>query len=220
MATIVGDYYHKQSEIVNFLKESLAGHKYSDVQLDNYELSDISEVVASNPEVFILGAEDRLTPENDVNQKWLTSDLDQQLVEYVANGGKLIAWHSGMSEYPTNSRYIQMLGGHFVSHPSSYHQTTYHVQIPGFDPEEFGFSDEQYFVKMTAEDTETFLSSSSSMGESVSGWFRSYNKGRILCFAPTHTQPGYTSDALKKLFACCFRSLVSGDALVHVAAEI
>ncbi|KRE46591.1 hypothetical protein ASG81_11075 [Paenibacillus sp. Soil522] len=54
----------------------------------------------------------------------------------------------------------------------------------------FEFVDEHYFVHCDEENTEVFLRSASTDGESIAGWRHRFAAGRVSCLTPAHREEG------------------------------
>ncbi|WP_235548826.1 ThuA domain-containing protein [Paenibacillus sp. Soil522] len=107
----------------------------------------------------------------------------------MENGGGWLAWHSGLASYPVDSSYTRMLRGYFLSHPEQHKPVSY-IAAGNGQQGTFEFVDEHYFVHCDEENTEVFLRSASTDGESIAGWRHRFAAGRVSCLTPAHREEG------------------------------
>jgi len=189
----VGDFYHEGSLMLDAFQKSVAVLG-ADFSLVEGRLSDLGAILDSKPAALVFGRENRLNPEDKIVENWLTAELDGKILDYVKQGGRLVAVHAGMSCYPRDSAYRQLLKGHFVHHPEAHVRVRYEGM--GFD---FEVLDEHYFVEVDA-DTEVFLKSHSVYGTQDAGWRHLVGVGRVICLVPTHNLEGFMhSETLRLL---------------------
>ena len=193
--TLLGDYYHSHDLVLAFIKEVLNDKELTDISSDS-----LSEELKKQPELFILSKENRTTPEEDDVKPWLTPQLDQELWDYVSNGGNLLILHGGLSAYPEDSRMRQLAKGHFLHHPEEHLDVMYEGTTPESEAIFFHFLDEHYFVDVDEEETNVFLRSKSSEGKQIAGWRHTIGEGKVLCLTPTHRKEGFEDETFKKLF--------------------
>ncbi|MFP7372972.1 hypothetical protein [Lactococcus lactis] len=110
------------------------------------------------------------------------------ITTYVAHGGSWLALHSGMSNYPIDSGYSQMLKGYFIQHPEPL-PVTYKCDLTD-SPSQFVIQDEHYQVGLVDDYTHIFLRSFSDAGESVAGWRHFYGSGKVAGYVPAHDIEG------------------------------
>ncbi|MGP4038649.1 ThuA domain-containing protein [Gracilibacillus sp. D59] len=204
---VVGDYYHDEALMKKALNDVVGD--MDDVELTYSDRVNLVKDLSSNPDLVILGAENRLNPNEDVIEYWLSEDDAEIIAEYVRNGGGWFAWHSGMASYENNQPYINMLGGFFQYHPDEHQMVTYLYQAhPLFEDKQdaFQIKDEHYFIKH-GDEIEIFLKSESVDGESIAGWTRSYGNGHVACYAPAHLESGMqhqdVQNDMKRLMEWC-----------------
>jgi len=191
---IVGDFYHNHDVMFNAL--SLCAQRLGGIQLKREFIDHIEAVIKQKPDAIIIARENRINPEEETEpREWLTNALDDLLEAYVSDGGNLFALHTGIASYDTNSKYIQMLRGHFVSHPPEHCPVTYYSDDYDFTIAE----DEKYFVEVDENNTQVFLRAKSEHGEQLAGWKHTYGRGRVICLCPTHTKDGFKHEQIKKL---------------------
>ena len=194
--SFLGDYYHNAQTMTTAVEHAISVNA-AKTDIDNQGVTGIDRlaaVLATNPSLIIIGLENRLNPQDEAVSLWLTPELDKQLVAYVTAGGNLLVLHSGLASYPTDSRYIKMLGGHFVSHPDKHcdvrYVSTQHWPISV--PIDYTVEDEFYIVKVDEQTTTVFMrSESKEHGKQPAGWSHNYGRGRVMCLVPTHNARGY-----------------------------
>jgi type 1 glutamine amidotransferase len=119
---------------------------------------------------------------------WITPEVEEAFVDYVAAGGGLLAVHSGsgVAKLPTLRR---LLGGTFVQHPPQTDVTVtpqgYHPITDGVEP--FTLADEHYFMQTDDLQAHHFLTTTSSHGAQSGGWLREEGEGRVCVLSPGHT---------------------------------
>ena len=195
--TLLGDYYHSHDQLLAFIQRitrKIEGAEVKDTLIENLE-----ERLEEQPDVLIISKENRRKPEEEDQQKWLTDELDQSIATYVEKGGSLFVLHSGLSSYPENSRYQNLIKGKFIHHPEHHAMILFEGYAPDFGTLSFTYPDEHYFVEVKENETEVFLKSKSSEGESIAGWRHQIKKGRVICLTPTHSEEGYVNENLQNL---------------------
>ncbi|MFP5114656.1 ThuA domain-containing protein [Bacillaceae bacterium C204] len=203
IVALLGDYWHDRDDAKTGLEAALSRLPYKeeiDLQYVTYE--EFSQVLDGKPDLFINAKMAQLNPMDEQVITWLTEDLDNKLVNYIKEGGSILAWHAGMAGYSSESNYIKMLGGYFVYHPLGLQNVTYILK--GNEKSEdntFSLSDEHYFVHCDAANTEVDLWSNGVDGDSISGWKHSYGNGKICCFTPGHTREGMLNKKISSLLA-------------------
>lgn len=218
---VVGDYYHRADWLEQALKATVnvlqerAGAAEAEQGSAAYELRMVpydklrQAMEEQRPDVLVISKEERLLPEGPEPGSWLDREEQLMLEQYVASGGALMAWHSGLA-YQTDGIYRRMLRGYFLHHPEQ--RIVSYEHVPGSlelgNGAAFAFKDEHYFVHCEEAETQVFLRSKSEDGESIAGWTHEYGKGRVLCLTPAHTLEGLTNRALLELLADCLRTLV------------
>jgi hypothetical protein len=210
---IVGDYYHDAALAERSLRkvmEPYTGDGRLEVVFAGREM--LPGLLAEQPDLVVLFAENRTDPATDEGKVWMTRDVEENIEQYVAGGGAWLAWHSGMASYPEDGPFVRMLKGRFLYHPAEHAVVTY-TPVAGTALGDFGgpfgFMDEHYFVECREEETTVFLRSSSVHGENIAGWFHPYGEGRVVCFAPAHLPDGLLHDdfarAMRRLVAWCLQ---------------
>lgn len=118
--SFLGDFYHERDNVYPAVKKA-AEILGDDVILTDCALSELSEVLDldKTPATIIMACEDRINPESDQVNHWLTPEMDNKITSYVKNGGSFIAIHAALASYPKDSKYTDMLKGYFIDHPQS-----------------------------------------------------------------------------------------------------
>lgn len=182
VTALLGDYWHQEEPLKKGLENAITPIK-DKLTISYIKYEDFPDLLEDQPNLIIISKENRLNPQNETIQTWMTPEIGQALNDYVKSGGSILAWHSGLAEYAADGEYIAMLRGRFEYHPPGLQQVTYYHKT-----ESFSLGDEQYFVQCQTENTEVFLTSSSAEGESIAGWQHLHGNGRVCCFTPAHTQ--------------------------------
>ena len=203
----LGDFYHQLSTMEQAIETAVS--RFTDVNLKCQlpTAENVSQALEQNPEIIIIGAENRINPEDEVVQYWLTDEIDDKLEAYVASGGSLIVLHSGLASYPTDSKYRRMIKGEFLSHPSEHCKVRYLNQdnsLPenlGKDGYDFEVIDEFYIVDVDVEETNLFLfSECEEHGEQIASWFHDYGDGKVSCVVPAHNAEAFEHLEMQRLY--------------------
>jgi len=120
--------------------------------------------------------------------EWMDEAVQQAFVDYVAQGGGLLAIHSGTAGYREATTLRRLLGGVFVHHPKQLPVTVTpkadHALTKGSVP--FTRQDEHYFMEMDDDQVDLFLTATSEHGEQPAGWTRTEGRGRVCVLTPGH----------------------------------
>ena len=195
ICSFLGDYYHNKKIIYDAIGNALTN--VDNVLLASLELAEIQDAInEQKPELIIISLENRINPTDEVVDTWLTKDLDTLITNYVKDGGAIIVLHSALASYPHDSKFINMIKGHFVTHPNEHCMVRYTTNdnIPFTDKTGFDYEilDEHYFVEVNEDETNVFMKSfSKEHGEQIAGWFHDHGKGKVMCIAQTHNEEGY-----------------------------
>lgn len=193
IVALLGDYYHHKDAIQEGLETALSPIETElDVQIIVTE--ELISRLKEQPDLFILNKENRLNPEDGVINTWMNEEIENAIVDYVKTGGSILAWHAGMALYPTDGNYIQMLKGYFKYHSPGMQAITYHNKDTSFTIE-----DEHYMVHCEKEQTNVFLTSTSTEGESIAGWQHNFENGKVCCLTPAHTKEGILDTHVQKM---------------------
>lgn len=191
---VLGDYYHEQDLATKSLEKAIGKLK---VQVIYLSVDELVVRLDEQPDLVILFAENRLNPEDENVETWMTVKESTEIEKYVINGGSWLAWHSGLASYENIEQYIKVLRGYFLSHPDEHQMVKYRIDpnttIVEKQPE-FEYLDEHYFVQIEEEQTNIFLRSDSVDGSSIAGWHHEYGAGKVLCLTPAHLEEGLMHD--------------------------
>ncbi len=177
------DYWHPAS-VVRYGLQDLAARGFHFVWIE--------DAGAWSPGLMAPFAAVVLSKSNNVSSRdreaWMTPRVEQAFVEYVSQGGGLLALHSGTAEYEGTPALRALLGGVFVRHPAQCPVTAVpregHPLAEGAVP--FTLRDEHYQMAMGEGDVDVFLTTRSSHGEQPGGWTRSQGRGRVSVLTPGH----------------------------------
>lgn len=202
IVALLGDYWHNADDAKAGLETAIKRLAHEKVDLQYITHEEVSMVLDEKPDLFINAKMDQLNPKDERVFTWLTDELDKKVVNYVEDGGNVLAWHAGSAGYEPDSNYIQMLRGYFEYHPPGLQDVTYMLKENENSGENtFSLSDEQYFVQCDVENTEVDLWSTGVDGDSIAGWKHSYGKGKVCCFTPAHTKDGMLNENVSRLLA-------------------
>ena len=200
--SILGDFYHKHDFVYPSVQKAadLAG-----VTLVDCPVTEIEKAIDANPEIIIMACENRVNPEDEKIDLWLTDEIDEKITSYVKNGGSFIAIHAALASYPTDSKYIDMVKGYFVDHPPEHYNVRYtsKEQLPSSKdpaPVDYTVLDEHYVLNVDTANTNVFLTLSSDYGEGNAGWYHNYGKGKVIAVAPTHNKAGFEHPETIRLY--------------------
>lgn len=200
-----GDFYHNKDNLeVALTKAAQKG----DFIIHTKDLTDkeVADALKQQPDVIVIGGEDRISPESDPTNTWLTPETDKALETYVKEGGGLMVVHSGLASYPSDSYYRYMTKGHFIAHPPEHVMVRYHsVDIAGMDKGgfyyDFAVLDEFYQLAVDESETHVFLQSDTEeFGKGFGGWCHNYGKGKVICIVPTHNGAGLADENTINLY--------------------
>ena len=209
ITAVLGDYYHPEGWSRESLVEALKTIEDLQINYCNYE--QLEDELSNQPDAVILFKENRLNPNEEIVDHWLTEELSLKINRYVSNGGGWLAWHSGLASYSPESAYTQMLKGYFLHHPEK-HQMVQYKSVPGNGiniNSSFEVLDEHYFVHCDEESTEVFLLSESIDGHAAAGWSHSFGEGRVCCLTPTHNKDGLLNPDFLSLLGNCVNWTIS-----------
>jgi len=194
ICAFVGDFYHKYEITIPAVKKAV--EMLGDTAaLEDCKAENIPQILPTNPDAVILVREDRLNPEDEVVNHWLTPEMDEEITSYVKNGGSLIAMHTAIASYPQDSKYVDMLKGYFISHPPEHYKVRYtsneNLPFNNAKPYDFAVMDEHYVTHVDEANTNVFMRLSSDYGEHAAGWCHKYGKGKVIVLVPTHNKEGF-----------------------------
>lgn len=129
---------------------------------------------------------------------WMTPAVEAAFVDYVCQGGGLLAVHSGTAGYTDTPRLRALLGGVFAHHPEQCPVTVTpragHPLTAGCAP--FTGKDEHYHMTMDDPQVDVFMDTVSEHGTQPGGWTRTEGQGRVCVLTPGHNveiwlEPGF-----------------------------
>ena len=123
---VLGDYYHDQDLAVKSLEKAIEKLK---VEITYLPVDDLVARLDEQPDLVILFAENRLNPEDENVETWMTRKEASLIENYVSNGGSWLAWHSGLASYENIDQYITMLRGYFLTHPDKHQVVKYTLDL-------------------------------------------------------------------------------------------
>lgn len=209
--SFLGDYYHNHDdsyEVIKKVTQTVGGIDLFDEKIENIEVA-----LAKNPDVLIIYKENRLNPNAIDDEFWLTPEIDEKIYNYVKNGGKIIGLHAGISSYPSDSKYMDILKGKFLTHPEKMCEVKYvfdNPQAVGYkELIDYTIVDEHYFTAVDVANTTVFLRSVSEHGEYPAGWYHPYEKGYVICVTPAHSKEGLNDTDTLNLYTHILKEILN-----------
>jgi len=195
---MIGDFYHPRENAIDAVKKAV---ELNGAILIEGGTSEVGSALDTNPDALIIYRENRVNPEAETVDMWLTDEIDEKITTYVKNGGRIIAMHTAIASYPEDSKYIDMVKGYFVEHPVPHYMTRYVSSdlSPLGDKFDFAVMDEHYVVNVDEANTNVFMRHSSEYGESCSAWYHSYGNGKVMVLVPTHRKEGFENPEMQRL---------------------
>lgn len=141
--------------------------------------------------------------------------LEKSLIDFVANGGGLIAVHGGIVMQNNSMAFSEMLGGSFNYHPPQQELKLYPLEHPitkAFNGEPFIHVDEPYLFKnaYTKKNFRPLLMMKMSELKKVKkgskdkefyvSWIKRYGRGRVFFVSPSHNSASYESASMLKFY--------------------
>jgi len=155
--------------------------------------------------VTILSKSNNVSSENQ--EAWMTPEVEQAFVDYVRQGGGLLALHSGTAGYQDTPALRALLGGVFVQHPEQCPVTI--TPRPGHPlakgTTSFTLKDEHYHMAMDDGEVDVFLTTESLHGSQPGGWTRQECHGRVCVLTPGHNLEVWQHPAFQTLLRNCLR---------------
>lgn len=151
---------------------------------------------------------DALLVENGVrtDKLWCPEGRQQELADYVAAGGGLIAIHSGLAQYPKEGTYRKLVKGTFTHHPPGTRKLLVKSSPSANHPVMAGVSDweindEQYFIDMDG-DPLILAELISEEGEAApAAWAHRHGQGKVCVLTPGHTAETWAHPTMGRLIA-------------------
>jgi len=202
----LGDFYHQRAPMEKAVQKAISDLENASLVSQLATAENINLALDADPAMIILGAENRINPQDEVIEFWLTNELDDKLETYVASGGNLVVLHSALASYPADSKYRKMIKGEFISHPPEHVKVRYYTSaeegiLSGDAGYDYEVIDEFYVVDVDTEETNVFLYSECEVyGEGLGGWYHDYGKGKVVCVVPTHNVEGFEHEETLRLY--------------------
>lgn len=204
IVSLLGDGGHDHDLLLSKLKsvtDILAGQILSDVPPE-----ELVPALAKKPDVLVLS---KMNPHKNADgsqSDWMDPSREEKIIAYVAGGGSLLVWHSGLATFPAEGKFIAMLGGRFFHRPPEQLRVTY-TPVAGtpMSPRFAAFeaTDEHYQTVCDPSKTTVFLNSSSAEGQSPAGWYRTFGQGKICCLAAPHPSATNVVPQLEEILRLC-----------------
>lgn len=141
-----------------------------------------------------------------------SSAEEDALVSFVTDGKKLMAIHTATAVDAKNEKYVEMVGGRFVTH-SPYHEFTVNVADPGHPVVEgvkdFEITDELYVLDRTPSAASVLLTAEWDGRAQPMLYTRAHGRGKVLYNALGHGMDAYENPNLEKLIVQGARWLLS-----------
>jgi type 1 glutamine amidotransferase len=179
---ICDDYWHPARTV----REGLAPLDEHDFQLDWIE--DAAEWSAERmgeyPAILFVKSDNVSAADQSA---WVTDAVQDAFVDYVRQGGGLLAVHSG-TVYAQNPVMRGLIGGAFLRHPTQCPVTVEpkdgHLLTAGSAP--FTLVDEHYMMALDDPEADVFATTTSEHGTQPGGWTRLEGEGRVCVLTPGH----------------------------------
>ena len=153
-------------------------------------------------------------------QPWKTEDVQKAFINYVENGGGLLAVHSAIVNSKNFKALDDMIGCRFIGHPNNCPVTVAPVKPHPITEgvELFCETDEHYRIEITAKDADVLLASYSPpqgdeskyneepyfntpAGIYAAGYVRTQGAGRICVLTPGHLGVVWLNPQFQKLLS-------------------
>jgi len=210
---ICHDHYHPGKVVT----DGLAPLKEKGYTFDIMENGlDVKPEMLKNYPVIILSKCDEATPDNQVS--WETPKLQQAFVDFVEDGGGLLAIHCGLVAGENTQKLHGLIGSKFKWHPMDIQTTVEtikaHPVTEGVG--QFTELDEHYYLEMLANDVDILMASYSpaqGIEEKYetepytncpakiepSCYVRTQGKGRVCVLTPGHHLKVWHNDNFQRL---------------------
>ena len=184
------DQHHPLEEFAEMSVGWLESAGFADVAMTNNRA-----VITENPgdyDLLILA----MTPNK------LSDAEEDELVNFVDNGKKLMAIHSATVVDESNVKYIDMVGGRFARH-SPHHEFSVKIADPGHPImagiSDFKVTDELYVLDRTPSAASVLLTAFWEGDAQPILYLRAYGAGKVLYNALGHGPEAYKNPNLEKL---------------------
>jgi type 1 glutamine amidotransferase len=191
---IYGDFYHAAAPYAQSLKQALEG---TDAQLEGFSYPPVFDpAVLQGCDVFVLCKEGVVPGSPDIDNRWMDRAGEEAVERFVAGGGKLFGWHSGLASYDPEGPIHAMYGGRFHGHPP---QHAFELRATGVqsplvpDGLPVTMTDELYRMSVTPETASIWLEGHSEEGGTQPvGWSNPHGKGSVVCLSIAHERSNLT----------------------------
>ena len=197
---IFGDYWHAPGPIEHAFRRAIGSStEHLDAVVDP-ALLPWNEL--HTYDLIILSKEGRV-PGTTNGSIWMSLEQEQAVADFVAHGGSLFGFHSGLCTYHPAGPMRKLQCGHFVTHPPDEAYTVHpavetHPILHGVA--DFSVFDELYHVDTDPNETEVFLHSASAQhGPHISGWTHRHGQGRFVALTPGHSREVLNHPAIQRL---------------------
>jgi len=210
---ICDDYYHPGQVAIDGTAALVKNGFQFDIITN---ANDFSPGMLKNYPVILICKMDEVSQTD--KQPWKTEEVQKAFVDYVENGGGLVAVHS--ATVPSNNVFVldKLLGCRFLGHPNNCPVTVQSIKPHPVTEgvEQFIETDEHYKIEITSPDADILLASySPSQGEESkyetepyfnapsaicpAGIVRTQGKGRICVLTPGHVLEVWLNPQFQKL---------------------
>jgi type 1 glutamine amidotransferase len=179
---ICDDYWHPARTV----RDGLATLSNPDLQFDWIEnAADWSAERMAEYPVVLFAKSDNVSAADQ--SAWVTAAVQDAFVDYVWQGGGLLAVHSG-TVYELKPVMRALIGGAFLQHPKQCPVTVEpkegHPLAAGSTP--FTLVDEHYIMALDDPQADVFVTTTSEHGTQPGGWTRTEGEGRVCVLTPGH----------------------------------
>lgn len=195
LVAVLGDYWHSRAMIEEALQA--AERRLGNIRIHSVDAeNELLEQLAGRPAAVIIYRCRTMGGPDEEPKAWLSPAGEQAIVQYVSNGGRLLAWHSGLAFYEKESAYVEMLRGRFLHHPPM-KNVDYIDAVTGETI--MTLFDEHYFVEVDEDRTEVFLYSLAGKDRQIAGWMHAYGQGKVCCLVPAHDRTALHQEKFQRL---------------------
>jgi type 1 glutamine amidotransferase len=186
---VYGDYYHAAALYVHALKKAAEG---MDAKLEGwYYPTTFDPGMLQHCDLLVLCKEGVL-PGAEINTRWMDREGEDAVERFVASGGTLFAWHSGLASYDPEGPLHAMFGGRFRGHPPQHEFGLRPTDVSSpFYPsgEPFSISDELYRYTVEPSNAAIWLQGHSpEHGVHPVGWTRKHGEGTVVALTIAHNR--------------------------------
>jgi hypothetical protein len=161
----------------------------------------------------------RPSRESKSHYVWMTAEQQQQVADFVANGGAVLNLHNSLGLYPAHGPYLKLMGGRYTGHgPLERFRVEVvdrrHPITRGVDA--FSVIDEQHAPDYDKDKVHLLLQARSDEGKiTAAGWAYEPGRGRLCHLAPGHTREALLHPMYQRLLGnavnWCLRRAVQDE---------